>query len=69
MRLQSGRSTIDYALKLRKSIQRYEAISKPVTQEAKEKKKAITGSLKYADARKKKQEPKKEELNKGGLQA
>ena len=60
---------IDYALKLRKSIQRYEAISKPVTQEEKAKKKAVTGSLKYADARKKKQEPKKEELNKGGLQA
>ena len=53
---------IDYALKLRKSIQKYEAISKPVTKEDKAKKEAVTGSLKYAAARKKKQDPRQPEL-------
>ena len=54
---------IDYALKLRKSVQKYEAIAKPVTEAEKAKKKAITGSLKYADARKKKQAPKQPGLS------
>ena len=43
---------IDYALKLRKSVLKYEAIQKPQTKEEIAKKAAVTGKLKFADTRK-----------------
>ncbi|MBP3206280.1 MAG: hypothetical protein J6M66_12765 [Lachnospiraceae bacterium] len=43
---------IDYALKLRKSVMKYEAIKNPQTKEEVAKKAAVKGKLKFANARK-----------------